>query len=167
MSQVADREDLKKLRSLIEDVEIGMLTTSTDGGSLRSRPMVTAQVEPGGSLWFFTAFDAPKVDQIEADAAVNVAYSEPKSQTYVSVSGRAKVRRDRDKIDELWSPAAKAYFPEGKDDPNLALLEVTIDGAEYWDAKRSRMVQLFQMAKGAMTGRQPDMGESRKMKINA
>jgi len=62
----------------------------------------------------------------------------------------------------LWSAAAKAWFPGGVDDPDLQLLRVQVQHAEYWDVKESRMVQLFKMAKAVVTGERPrGMGEHR------
>jgi len=77
--------------------------------------------------------DSPKVAEIALDPRVNVAYASPSKNTYVSVAGRARVVDDRAKIEELWSPAMKLFFPGGKDDPNLRLIHVRADSAEYWD----------------------------------
>src|SRR3954462_8173493 len=100
-------DSIKALQEQIKDIDIAMLTTVEADGTLRSRPMGTQQVEFDGDLWFFTYDDAPKVDEIAHERQVNVAYSRPDKQSYVSVSGRAKLVRDRTKIDELWSPIYK------------------------------------------------------------
>ena len=122
-------ESIEKLKGLIEDIDFGMLTTM-DGGKLRSRPMSTQQVEFDGDLWFFTSDKTHKVDEIEADNRVNIAYSKPDDNVYVSVSGTAAIVKDRAKIEELWNPILKAWFPEGLDDPTLCLLKVSVEEAE-------------------------------------
>jgi general stress protein 26 len=48
------------------------------------------------------------------------------------VTGTARVLEDAAKTKELFSPMAKAWFPGGPQDPDLQLVEVRIDEAEYW-----------------------------------
>jgi general stress protein 26 len=119
-----------------------MLTT-VDGDVLRSRPMATQDVEFNGDLWFFTSNRSHKMEEIEKDNRVCVAYSDPGSNTYISVSGRGTMVTDRAKIDELWSPVHKAWFPDGKDDPTLCLLKVSVEQAEYWDSPSSTLVNIL------------------------
>lgn len=160
------QENLEKLIDKIKDVDIAMMTTLCADGSLRSRPMKTQQSKPDGTLWFFTGYDSAKSDEIlKNDAHVNLSYAAPSDNLYVSVSGRANVLKDRAKIEELWSPFMKAWFPEGKDDPNVGLIKVTIDKAEYWDSPNSVVVQLYGMAKAAITGERPDPGENKKINL--
>lgn len=157
-------ESIKKLQDLMEGIDFCMLTTM-DGGHLRSRPMSTQQFEFDGDLWFFTSDNTHKIGEIEKDNRVNVSYSKPDDNTYVSVSGRAEVSKDRAKIEELWSPVLKAWFPEGLDDPNLCLLRIPVEKAEYWDAPSSKIVELFGMVKALATGEQADYGENKKINL--
>ena len=96
---------------------------------------------------------------------MNVAYSNPDDSVYLSVSGRAEVVKDRAKIEELWSPVLKAWFPEGLDDPHLCLLKIPVEQAEYWDAPSSKIVQLFGMVKAIATGQEADYGENKKITL--
>jgi general stress protein 26 len=131
---MSDRNDnIRHLANLIKDVEIAMLTTTQADGKLVSRPLGTQQVEFDGDLWFATGADSEKVAEIKANPRVNVAYASASRNTYVSVSGKASIVADKAKIDELWSPAMKIFFPGGKDDPNLRLIRVRAESAEYWD----------------------------------
>ena len=126
-------EHIAQLAELIKDVEVAMFTTTGVYGRLYSRPLATQQVSFDGDLWFVITADSPKVAEIALDPHVNVAYASPSKNTYVSVAGRARIVDDRAKIEELWSPAMKLFFPGGKDDPNLRLIQVRADSAEYWD----------------------------------
>jgi general stress protein 26 len=146
-------ENVRKLRDLIKDVKVAMLTTVDAEGTLRSRPMATQEVEFDGTLWFLTWVNTAKVDEIERDHHVNVAYADPSSDKYVSVSGVARLVRDRKKAEELWTPLHKAWFPQGLDDPNLGLLRVEVQKAEYWDAPSSKVVQLAGFVKAMVTGK--------------
>jgi general stress protein 26 len=145
-------EGINKLKDLIGDVKVAMLTT-IDRGVLRSRPMQTQDFDFDGDLWFFTSTNTHKTEEIEKDRRVNVSYAAPESNTYVSVSGTARIVTDRQKIAELWSPIHKAWFPEGPDDPNLCLLKVEAEQAEYWDSSSSTIVQVAGFVKALVTGK--------------
>ncbi|MDQ3131962.1 MAG: pyridoxamine 5'-phosphate oxidase family protein [Acidobacteriota bacterium] len=157
-------ESIEKLKGLIEDIDFAMLTT-INGGHLRSRPMSTQKYEGDNSLWFFTSDQTHKVDEIEADNRVNVAYSKPDDNVYVSVSGRAAIVKDKAKIEELWNPILKAWFPEGLDDPTLCLLKITVEEAEYWDSPNSKLVQIAGFVKAIVTGKAADGGEYGKVSL--
>ena len=157
-------ESIKKIKELSEGIDFCMLTT-IDGGQLRSRPMSTQQFEFDGDLWFFTSDRTHKVEEIEKDGRVCVAYSKPEDNVYLSCSGHAEVVKDRAKMEELWSPVHKAWFPEGLDDPTLCLLKVKVEQAEYWDSPSSTLVQLYGMVKAVATGQQVDGGENEKLNL--
>ena len=158
------KDPVKKLRKLIRDSRVAMLTTVASDGSLRSRPMATPDGDFDGELWFITRYNSPKSDEIQENQRVNVTYASPKNDRYVSVSGTATLVRDPDKVKELWRGALKQWFPEGKKDPDLALLKVTVDRAEYWDANENRMVELprvtAQEQEKRGPGRRPDPAEA-------
>lgn len=160
-------ESIKKINELIKDIKFAMLTTLEDNNVLRSRPMATQDAEFDGTIYFFTKEHSPKVDQINQEHNVNVAYSNPDKQHYVSVSGVARVRTDRAKMEELWTPELTAWFPQGIDDPDIALLEIETRQAEYWDSPNSVIVHLYGLAKAAITG-QPagnEVGENEKVNL--
>ncbi|MDQ3686664.1 MAG: pyridoxamine 5'-phosphate oxidase family protein [Acidobacteriota bacterium] len=166
-TQTDHSESIKKLGEMIKDIEFAMLTTAEPDGTLRSRPMATQKFEFGGDLWFFTRASSPKVDEIEQEHNVNVSYAAPDKQKYVSVSGRARLVRDKNKIKELWSPVLKAWFPKGLDDPDLALLKVAVEQAEYWDSPSSTVAQLVGFVKAVTTGTTYQPGENEKLNLKA
>jgi len=128
------QDDIHLLAGLIRDVEVAMLTTVSADGRLVSRPLGTQQVDFDGDLWFATEADSPKVAEIAAEPRVNVAYASPEQNTYVSVAGRAQIVDDRARVEALWSPSMELFFPGGKDDPNLRLIHVRAESAEYWNS---------------------------------
>lgn len=159
-----NNKQLEKIGDMIEDIRIAMMTTVDEQGNLVSRPMAALQVDNDGTIWFFTKRSSPKVDQIENNEhKVNLSFADVSDSDYVSVSGTAKEFDDRAKIDELWNPQSKAWFPEGKDDPELTLLKVHIDMAEYWNSNDSTMLRFFQQAAAVITGNPPKMGENEKV----
>jgi general stress protein 26 len=148
---------LEKLGELIADVEIAMLTTVRGDGRLVSRPLrtVAATGAAGDELWFFALADSLKVAEIAREPHVNLAYAAPGRNTYVSVSGRARVVDNRAKVRELWNPVLTAFFPEGPEDRNLVLLRVDVDGAEYWDGPGTLVGQALDIAGKLLTGEAP------------
>ena len=167
-SNQARKEDLEKLGELIKDIRVAMLTTvEQPDGHLRSRPMYMQETEFDGDLWFFSRKSSPKMKQIEEDHDVNVAFAEPDDSRYVSISGTARVVTDQTKMEALWSEPLRAWFPDGLDDPELALLKVHAEQAEYWETASGTMKMLFGYAKAALTGERDknEVGENKKLEL--
>jgi general stress protein 26 len=140
------KDPVRKLRKLIKNIRVAMLTTAARDGSLRSRPMATQESDSAGELWFFTRYRSGMSEEIQENQRVNLSYASPKNERYVSVSGTASLVRDPDRIKDLWRGELKEWFPDGKKDPDLALLKITIDRAQFWDNDESRMVDLLPQA---------------------
>jgi general stress protein 26 len=157
---------LRELWDLIKEVRIAMLTTVDPDGRLHSRPMATQEVEPDDVLWFFSAKDSHKVEELTENQHVELTYASPERDLYVSASGRAQVIDDRAKMRELWNTAVQAWFPDGPDDPNLCLLRVDLEQAEYWLDRKPKALSLTQRLASAVTGRPPQAGlEDRKLQL--
>ncbi len=156
------RDSHELLWKLIKDIKFAMFTTRHGNGHLHSRPMTTQNKEIGadGSLWFFMSRTSGPVDDLKADPTINLVYADPGADTYVSVSGTAAMIEDQAKKQQLWNKMTEAWFPNGPTDPDLALVQVQIVHASYWDVKESKLVQLYEMAKAVVTGKPPtEMGE--------
>ncbi len=159
-------EDLQKLRDMVKDIDFCMLTTIDENGDLHSRPMsANGEIDANGNLWFFTGASSHKVSEVEKAPKVNVSFADPKNQQYVSITGVAQLVRDRAKIDELWKPEFKMWFPEGKDDPEVALLRISLEKAEYWDSPSSTVAYALSFVSSLVTGKQPDFGENKKLEL--
>ncbi len=149
--------DLAKLWDLIRSIEVAMMVTE-DGEFLRARPMIGSQSTFDGTLWFFTRAGSHKVTEVANEQRVNLSYSHPGKQDYVSISGLASVVQDRALIDTHWGESLRVWFPKGKEDPEIALLKVTVQRAEYWDAPSSTMLHAYGYVKAALTGKSPQPG---------
>lgn len=134
-----------------------MLVTE-DGKALRSRPMAMSQRRFDGTLWFFTRASSHKVTEVQSEQQVNLAFAHPGKQNYVSISGRASLVKDQPSITDHWSEAVRVWFPKGKEDPDIALLKVEVDQAEYWDAPSSTMLHAYGYVKAVITGASPEPG---------
>jgi protease I len=144
---------IAKLGEMIKDIKVAMLTTVLPDGTLHSRPMATLHRRFDGTLWFFTGLNASQVNEVEEHRQVCLNYSDPQTNRYVAVSGRAKLVLDREKAAELYTPMVRLWFPKGLDDPDLGLLRVEVDRAEYWDSPSRGASEILAMARSLLTGR--------------
>ncbi|HZX27006.1 MAG TPA: pyridoxamine 5'-phosphate oxidase family protein [Telluria sp.] len=157
-----------ELSARIKSIRIAMFTSMDEHGFLVSYPMTNQDIDQDGYLWFFSSDESDLWQNVAANRNVNVSFSSADDNIYVSVSGHAEQVRDVARMKELWNPLVEAWFPRGLDDPHLGLIRVHAHTAEYWDAHGSRMVQLFRMAKAAVTGHPPkhDPGEHGTLHLN-
>ena len=156
---------LTKVAEMVGDAKFAMLTTLEKDGTLRSRPMATMQLDGEGNLWFFTSLSSPKIEETQSGQQVNLSYARTDKQDYLSVSGTAELVHDKKKMQALWSPWLKPWFPKGPDDPELALLKVGIIAVEYWDAPDSAMARAYGLVKAVATGDTDALGEHRKIDV--
>lgn len=159
---------LDELYTLIDGIEIAMFTTRRPDGSLVSRPMATQERVSGTDLWFVTDISSHKLDQLQHDAHVNLAYYNAKTREWVSVAGIAQITQDRNLIKELYRPDWKAWFGDeggnrdgSPDDPRIALVLVEAQSVEYMVSTKPRPAVLFEVAKGLVTGAPPQVGDVR------
>lgn len=157
-------QNIKKIGELIAGIDIAMLTTAGEDGRLFSRPMATQKVDFDGDLYFFTYDNSPKSVEIQHDAQVNVAYSHPSKNDYVSVSGHAQIVHDQAKMKELWNPIYNAWFPQGLETPHIALLKVTAESAEYWDSPSGLVASVIALAQNALGG-EKKIGDHAKVEL--
>ncbi len=155
-----------KLYDMIKDMKVAMMTTIDTDGEMHSRPMHGQAADEHGDLWFFTQIQSPKITEISRDNEVNLAYSHPSKQHYVSIFGTAEIVRDKTKIQEKWSEPMRAWFPNGPDDPQIALIRVHPLKGEYWDSPSSTVLHLYGYVKARVTGKQPtEMTEQEKVDL--
>ena len=163
-----EHSDREKLWDLIKDIKFAMFTTRHGNGHLHSRPMTTqnGKIDEDSSLWFFMSRRGDVINDIAAEPAVAVVYADTNADDYVSVSGQARVVEDMAKKKQLWNTMTEAWFPGGVTDPDVALVQVSITHADYWEAKDNKLTQLFKMAKAAVTGHPPtDMSEHGRVRM--
>ncbi len=168
-----EQEAREKVWEMIKDIRVATLVTQTSnlpgrdsGNLLRARPMVAVERKEGANeLWFFTPAASGKVQEIQAHSQVCLSYSEPSDQNYVSISGAADISHDRALIKKFWSEPMRTWFPKGEDDPNLALIRVIPEAAEYWDSPSSTLVYAYGYLKARLTGESPNPGDHAKVAL--
>jgi general stress protein 26 len=149
--EMSRNDEIAKLAELIADIQVCMFTTTDKTSHLKSRPMAVQEVEFDGDLWFFTKLSGRKIDQIRQTPQVNVVLSSNRS--WVSVSGEAEIVHDEVKAKQLWNTRISAWFPDGPEDPELVMIKVHADGAEYWDTPGAAVVSMLSFVKARVTGK--------------
>ena len=158
VAQQERAERLEKIRGMIDSISICMVTTIGIDGSIHSRPMAYLTMEPSGELLFFTRVVSSKVDEVRRNRQVNLSFSDPSRNLFVSIGGDAHVANDRERIGRLFTPIMKTWFPGGVDDPTLRLFIVDPFSAEYWDGP-SGLTFVFRVAKSMITGEPAELGD--------
>ena len=158
--------ELEKLYEMVDDIGIAMMTTRRSDGHLVSRAMATQKRAPGADLWFMTTSDTCKLDELEDEPHVNLAYYKDRTREWISVSGMAKVTQDRATIEKLFAPDWKLWLPDEGDprhgtpeDPRIVLIGVDTASAVFFEMDKPQPVVLFEMVKGWITRTEPDLGK--------
>ena len=154
--------NIERAWELMKKIGFAMLVTR-DGDKLRARPMSAYLEREKNEIYFLTDARRHKDDEIAGNPGINLSFADPSSQKYVSLTGTAVVSNDRAKIKELFSTPAKAWW-DSADDPNIRVLKITPDDAEFWDSPGT-VISYVKMAAAAVTGTRPDIGKNRKVSM--
>ena len=158
--ELSGEAGLKKIAELLDGIHIAMVTTLAEDGSISARPMAVQDKTFDGKLWFLTWSSSEKVDEIKQDQHVTLTFADSSNSKYLTLKGRASISQDRAKIDELWSPMYKAWFPQGQNDPEIAVLRVDVTEADYWEASSSKLIRSARYLAAALTGGKTSIGEA-------
>jgi general stress protein 26 len=150
------QQAIAKVKELAEDKICHFCTHENE--NIVSRPMSTQRVDEDGTMWFLSRKLSASNMQIGANHRVYLMYLDDGRQNYLSISGTAEILHDRAKIDEFWSPIVKAWFKEGKDDPEITLIKVKPEEGHYWDTKHGKLVAMIKIAAAVIAGREMDDG---------
>jgi general stress protein 26 len=161
-----NKEAIDKFRQLVKEVNICMFTTLDENQNILSRPMSTIEVDDEGNAWFFTNEFSEKIQEVSKDNVVNLIYSHPGKNTYVNVTGTCTLVIDPKKMEELWNPSMKEWFPLGIEDPKMCLLKVNTDQAFYWNSPFSKVGLLFKTIASIAKGDKFKEGETGKLDLS-
>jgi general stress protein 26 len=133
MTDLSGRKAIPQIAALINKIDICLFATRGDDGQLHARPMSNnGQVEWDGQSWFFAPTDGRLVAELRADPAAVAAYRAEKGFAFVSVSGRATIEMDQELKQRYWLDDLERWFPNGPSDPNVALIRLDAEGAQWW-----------------------------------
>jgi general stress protein 26 len=153
-----NKQAIEKLQCLVGEVHTCMFITSGKSSRSNTRPMAVIDVDAQGNLWFFAQKSSNKVKDIEEQTQVQLVFAHPSRSVFIAIQGRASVETNRNYIDEKWTPLVKAWFPEGKEDPDICLIKVKPDEAHYWSVEGSKAGAMVKIAVSAVTGKKLEEG---------
>jgi general stress protein 26 len=159
------QENVEKLRELLKGSRICMLSTYSLSNGIHTRPMSFNELTDNGEIYFFTNEYSAKTEEISVNNEVSISVSNEGKSNYLVLKATASLVKDKAKMEELFNPMVKLWFPDGLEDPNMALIKSDITSAEYWDSSSSTMVFLFNAAKSLISGDVYDEGEHGEIKL--
>ncbi len=160
-------KSIRQLRRLLRDMPVAMLTTQTSNGEMHSRPMLMHGVDERGWMWFVTDRRSRKATELIQNPQVSVVFQSRRGDRFVSVYGTAVVVQDDVMIKRLRNPTFRAWFPKGKQDPELVLLALCVSHAEYWLAPRSRVTRVVGAARAMLTGKRHSAGHHGELSVGS
>lgn len=161
-----NQDALKKLKDLVNDIDVGMLCTFTSGTVYpHAVPMSRQEVCDQGNLWYLCSSESQTYRNLARDRQVSVLFSHPSDYRFLAVNGTAELTQDQARIDKYWNRMMEAYFDKGKDDPRIRVLKIVPNEAYYWDNDGSKLITLFKMATAAITGESTDMGKEGELSL--
>lgn len=156
LKNLSDQKAIAKLKELAEDIGICLFCTELTQLPIHSRPMGVAEVDVSGNLWFISSRSSNKNFEIKHDNRVQLFFSKASDNHFLSVYGTAEIYTEKQKIEAVWKPIAKAFFEEGKDDPDVTVICVAPEEAYYWESKDGKLVSLLKIGVSALTGIRSD-----------
>ena len=152
-----------RLWDLIEDNPTCMMVSESASGGLHGRPMRAIPDREAGVLWFYTRMSSGKSAELEKDGEVCLCFADPRASDYVSLTGRATLSTDRDRIKAHWNRFVDAWFPEGPEGADVGMIRVEAERGEYWDGESSDVLNALKMLMASERDVEPDLGENRKV----
>jgi general stress protein 26 len=156
--------DIERVWDIAETVDVGMLTTQSNGG-LYARPVSARVDRDAAAIYVVTDVHSLKAEEIEAAPDVGLTFVDARQSAYLSLTGRASMLHDIAKTSQVWRKTDTLWWPGGPDDPDVCLLRIVPTLAELWDGPAGAVVQAFEIAKATVTGREPNLGENRKITV--
>jgi general stress protein 26 len=152
-----NREDLgassavEKIREIVKKAQNCFFCTSAAAhGSEGARPMNVRLVDDEGNLWFLSANDSHKNEELVRDPSVKLYFQGSSNSDFLVLNGRASITKDRAKIEELWEPVIRTWFTGGKEDPRITVIKVVPSDGYYWDTKHGNAVAGVKVLVGAV-----------------
>lgn len=158
-------EAIAKLKELVEKIKTCMFCTNLSVTPFSARPMGVSEVDADGKIWFLSATGSNKNQEIKQDEKVQLIFADPSNAQFLSIFGEADIFDDEKSIEKTWTPLAKAWFPEGKDDVSLTVIRVHPVDAYYWDTKDGKMISLLKIAAAAISGNAMNGGVEGKLSV--
>jgi len=152
-------EAIQKLRQLVDDIDMGMLSTFPEGQTYpHAVPMSRQEIDEEGNIWYLFSSESETHAHLMHDPKVTITFAHVGNYQFLSVNGKAEVSRDQHRIEKYWNKFVEVWFDKGKQDPRIRVMKVTPEEAHYWDNKTNKLMTLLKVASSAITGQKMDIG---------
>lgn len=113
----------------------------------------------GVDMIFHANSESGKTDDLESDPDINLAFLSSSGE-WASISGKASIETDREKVRKYYSPALKAWMGDlgdgkhdgGPEDPRICVIKVNAKTVQYAVSRRTAIGSFTEFAKGVVTG---------------
>ncbi|MEO8253449.1 MAG: pyridoxamine 5'-phosphate oxidase family protein [Flavobacterium sp.] len=166
IENLTQKKALEKLKELSESARICMFCTDLTQLPTNSRPMSLQECDEEGNLWFLSSTESNKNFEIKTDNRVQLYFMNNGNSEYLSIYGKAFIYKDKNTIEDKWSPLAKAWFKDGKDDPKVTVIRVTPDETYYWDTKAGKFISMLSFISAAVLGKETDNSDGIEGNLN-
>lgn len=160
--KLTDADVRDRLWDAIDDHHTGML--GVQGSDQHFQPMTAFVERDSNVLWFFTRKDTDLAGSLASGQAATFIFMDRKLQA--CLDGRLSLNHDRERIDRFWNAHVAAWYPEGKDDPQLTLLRLDLDEAAVWITEGGLIKYALEVAKANASKSTPDVGERRDLNLH-
>ncbi|WP_100614512.1 pyridoxamine 5'-phosphate oxidase family protein [Confluentibacter citreus] len=160
-----DDKAIEKLKKITESSKTCLFCTDLSVLPINARPMSVSEIDDNGDIWFISSKQSNKNFEIFKDNKVQLFFTNTKDNEFLSLYGEAKIYTDTSIIEKLWTPIAKAWFNQGKDDPDVSVICVKPNDAYYWDSESGKVISLLKIAAQAVTGLKMNIGREGKLKF--
>ncbi|HCS66439.1 MAG TPA: general stress protein [Cellvibrio sp.] len=158
---------VEKIKHIVDKAESCFFSTAIAiAESCGTRPMGVQEVDDEGNIWFLSANDSHKDQEIAINPSVTLHFQGSAHSDFLVIKGTATASRDANRIKELWKPIFKTWFTEGENDPRISVIKVAPTEGYYWDTKHGFAVAGIKMAIGVVTGKTMDDSIEGKVKLN-
>lgn len=152
------------LHDVVNEFDVAMLVTDT-GNAMHARPMAIACLDDGIGAYLVTDIRSIKIEEIKANPHGLLTFQS--TSKFASMRGELAVLHNRTLIEKMWKEVWKVWFPDGKSDPNIALLKFTAYEGEYWDnAGMKGLKYVYDAAKAYVTGETPQTDAGQHAKVH-
>ena len=156
---LSNEEAIHKLKSLVDDIDVGMMTTFPSNENFpHAVPMSRQEVDENGHIWYLCSAESDTHRHLQNDPKVMIMFAHVGNYQFLTVEGKAKLSQDQARIDQYWNKFMEVWFEKGKEDPAIRVIQVIPEDAHYWDNKTNKLVTLLKVASSAVTGQKMDIG---------
>lgn len=116
-----------------------------DDREAHSQPMSAFFEGSSGPIWFYTPSDSKLATATPGHQRAVFHYVGPNHGLYACVHGRLALSQDQDAISRFWTDEVGKWFPNGRTDGSVAILQFDPGEAQIWlpaDYARLSIVRL-------------------------